>query len=92
MYTIQKLSAMPYAQAEVRIGQDGSIYLKSYETIVAYITAGGWFGINGLYSMTTRKHIGAFVKEFAKLDFQTAKKLYVDGYIYNIYTGEVVEA
>lgn len=90
MFTTTKLSAMPYAQATVIRHSDGSITLRSYLTGVAHITADGWLAVFGLYSMTTRKHIGAFVKEYANIDFQTAKKLYVDGYRYNIYTGEVV--
>lgn len=89
MFTTTKLSAMPYAQAAVIHHPNGSITLRSYLTDVAHITADGWLSIHGLYSMTTRKHIGAFVKEYANLDFQTAKKLYVDGYQYNIHTGEV---
>jgi hypothetical protein len=81
---------MPYAQAKILRFEDGTIQLMSYATVVATIDQDGWLEIHGLYSMTTRKHIGAFVKEYANLDFQTAKKLYVDGYRYNIYTGEVV--
>ena len=90
MFTTTKLSAMPYAQATVCKFDNGDIILVSYVTEVASIDSQGWLSVRGLYSMTTRKHIGAFVKEYANLDFQTAKKLYVDGYRYNIYTGEVV--
>lgn len=84
-----KLSTMPYAQANVIRHIDGSITLRSYATDVAHITAGGWLTIFGLYSATTRKHIGAFVKEYAGLTYQTAKMLYTDGHQYNIRTGEV---
>ena len=87
---IVKLSAMPFAQASVRIYDDGSIELKSYDTVVAFITHAGWLYIRGLYSMTTRKHIGAFVKEYANIDFATAKRLYDDVLCYNIKTGEVM--
>jgi hypothetical protein len=48
--------------------------------------------VYGLYSATTRRHIGAFVKEYANLTYQTAKRLYEDGYGYNIHTGEIVGA
>lgn len=90
MYTTTKLSAMPYAQARVAHFDDGAVTLISYATAVAHIDADGWLSVNGLYSMTTRKHIGAFVKEYANIDFQTAKMLCNDNMAYNIHTGEVV--
>ena len=58
----KKLNAMPYAQAKVVIMPNGLTILRSYETNVAYLRPDGWLSINGLYSATTRKHIGAFVK------------------------------
>ena len=90
MLTITTLSAMPYAQATVRKYEDGTIILQSYSTAVAYIEPDGRLYIRGLYSATTRRHIGAFVKEYANLDYQTAKRIYEDGYGYNIHTGEIV--
>ena len=89
MSTTTKLSAMPYAQATVIRMDNGNIILRSYYTDVALIQADGWLSINGLYSMTTRKHIGAFVKEYANISYQLAKKLFEDKLVYNIYTGEV---
>ncbi len=90
MLTITTLSAMPYAQATVRKYEDGTIVLQSYSTAVAYIEPDGRLYIRGLYSATTRRHIGAFVKEYANLTYQTAKRIYEDGYGYNIHTGEIV--
>ena len=90
MATIHNLSAMPYAQAKVHITEH-TIYLVSYKTTVAYIDPEGWLIINGLYSATTRKHIGAFMREYANATYQLAKQIYTDGYAYNIYTGEVVK-
>ena len=87
--TTTTLTAMPYAQATIRKHDDGTIILISYETPVAYIEADGRLYIRGLYSATTRKHIGAFVREYAKLDYQTAKRIYEMGCGYNIYTGEI---
>ena len=54
----KKLSAMPYAQAKVRMlsGCDHN-ELISYQTTVAAIRD-GWLHIYGLYSATTRRHIG----------------------------------
>lgn len=84
-----KLSAIPHGQATVIKMDNGNIILRSYYTDVAMIRADGWLTINGLYSATTRKHIGAFVREYANIDYQTAKCIYEDGCSYNIYTGEV---
>lgn len=89
MAIINTLSAMPYAQAKVLKMDTGYIILRSYETDVAYVTPDGWLRINGLYSMTTRKHIGAFVKEYANITYQLARELYEKKMNYNIYTGEV---
>jgi threonine aldolase len=89
---IKKLSAMPYAQAHIEIHEDGAVSLFSYVTLVAHITADGWLTVYGLYSMTTRKHISAFVREYAHpCDFQTAKAIYHDNKMINIHTGEVVD-
>ena len=87
--TTTTLSAMPYAQATIRKHDDGTIVLISYSTAVAWIEADGRLYIRGLYSATTRKHIGAFVREYANLDYQTAKRIYEMGRGYNIYTGEI---
>jgi threonine aldolase len=90
--TIKKLSAMPYAQAHVEIHEDGSISLFSYVTLVAHITADGWLTIYGLYSATTRKHISAFMREYARpCDYYTAKAIYNDCKMINIHTGEVLD-
>jgi hypothetical protein len=87
---IKKLSAMPYAQAHVELTEENRIALFSYVTLVAEIVD-GWLYVYGLYSQTTRKHIGAFCKEYANCTYQTAKSLYEKGYRMNIHTGEVVE-
>ena len=90
--TIKKLSAMPYAQAHIEIHEDGSISLFSYVTLVAHITADGWLTVYGLYSATTRKHISAFMREYAKpCDYQTAKTIYNDSVMINIHTGEIMD-
>ena len=83
----KKLSAHPYANCEI-ITTANTIACKSYNTIVAIIED-GWLVVNGLYSQTTKRHIGSFVKEYANLTYQTAKRLYEDGFKYNIDTGEI---
>lgn len=87
----KKLNKMPHAQAKVLIMDNGNIILRSYYTDVAMIRSDGWLTINGLYSSTTRRHIGAFVKEYANISYQLAKDLCIKKMAYNIYTGEVVE-
>lgn len=95
--TIKKLSAMPYAQAHVEIDDDNNIHLFSYVTRVAAITNDSWLTIYGLYSATTRKHIGAFMREYVIYpngnhgDYQLAKKIYNDNHRFNIETGELIE-
>ena len=88
---IRKLSAMPYAQAHVEIDEENGAHLFSYVTKVADLDNEGWLTIYGLYSMTTRKHISAFLREYCPLiDYQTAKQIYNDGYRINVHTGEIV--
>ena len=87
---IKKLKSIPYGQCCVEIVNDNTFYLWSYRTLVAKVE-NGWLTINGLYSMTTRKHIGAFMREYCSSNYQFAKQLYQDGVMYNIDTGEVVE-
>ena len=76
----RKLKNHEYAQARVEIEDDGDsiIYrLVSYSTHVATVTetAAGWFlDCYGLYSMTTRKHIGWFLSDInSPFTFQDAK-------------------
>ena len=86
-----KLTKIPTGQAKVNIYDNGTKELISYTTKVVEIDSDGWLTVYGLYSMTTRKHIGAFVSEYANMTYQQAKSIYEDGYKYNIYTGEVRE-
>lgn len=77
-----------YASTYVRIFDDNTVQLVSYTTTVIEITPEGWLHVNGLYSMTTIKHIGWFMRERG-MTYQLAKQLYQDGKDLNIYTGEV---
>lgn len=92
---IKKLSAMPYAQAHVEIDDEGNTYLYSYVTLVCELTADGWLTCTGTYSATTRKHIGAFMREYITYpngengSYYTAKACYTCNYRFNVYTGEV---
>lgn len=90
--TIKKLTKMPYANAHIEIDENGNIYLYSYVTLVAELTADGWLTVFGLYSMTTRKHISAFCKEYCGVvDYHYAKSAYERGCSVNTETGEIAE-
>ena len=86
------LKKMPYAQAKVRnycdIGKD-LIVLQSYSTDVIIIDH-DWLECTGLYSMTTRKHISAFMAEYGNgFTFKDVKKCYENGWKLNIATGAI---
>lgn len=87
-YKMRPLKSMPYAQAKVREWNCGDVDLVSYTTTVILIRD-GWLECTGLYSRTTIRHIGNFMREFGYGDYFTAKRLYLDGLKMNIYTGEV---
>ena len=77
-----------YAQAREDFYSDGTIQLVSYTTTVIEINPEGWLSVNGLYSMTTIKHIGWFMRERC-MTYQLAKALYKDNKEFNIQTGEI---
>lgn len=87
-YTIKSNNGHQYAQTHVIIFDDDSVVMVSYTTPVIRITPEGWLSCNGLYSMTTIKHIGWFMRERG-MTYQLAKKMYLDNKEYNVYTGEV---
>ena len=87
-YTTKSNNGHNYASTYVRIYDDNTVEMVSYTTTVLKITPDGWLSCNGLYSMTTIKHIGWFMRERG-MDYYLAKRLYLDNKIYNIYTGEI---
>ena len=88
-----KLKNHPYAQCSVRVLLDGSIVFTSYSTDVIYIDKDGWLYVTGLYSATTRKQIGYFLKEYVPfLSCQDIKNLYYNSRLLNIYTAEIKNA
>ena len=85
-----KLKNHPYAQCSVRVLLDGSVVFTSYNTDVIYIDKDGWLYVTGLYSVTTRKQIGYFLKEYVPaLTYQDIKTLYYKTLLCNIHTGEL---
>lgn len=87
----KRLEKMPYAQAGI-IFDDRGIHLISYTTLVCTIDNDGFLTCTGTYSATTRKHIGAFLKECApSMCYYDAKRCYNDNIAINIHTGEIIE-
>ena len=85
-----KLKNHPYANCSVRALNDGSVVFTSYNTDVIYIEKGGWLYVSGLYSATTRKQIGYFLKEYIpQLNYHDIKWLYYSKQTINIHTGVV---
>ena len=87
--TTRKFTDHPHAQATIIESIDGAKALVSYTTTVITIDNEGWLHVNVLYSMTTIKHIGWFMRELG-FTYQLAKQLYNDRKEFNIYTGEVI--
>lgn len=84
-----KFTGHNYAQAHYKRFDNGDSFLVSYTTLVCGVQD-GWFWISGLYSTTTRRHIGWYLKEMnLPLTYQGAKRLCLDGCEMNIYTGEI---
>ena len=86
--TIKPVNGHKYASAREIILPNNTIKLVSYTTTVIEISPDGWLSVNGLYSMTTIKHIGWFMRERG-MTYQLAKQLYIDSKEMNIYTGEI---
>ena len=86
----KKLKYLPYGQCYAVIDEYGAISLVSYATTVITIDPAGWLTCYGTYSQTTRKHIGAFMKEYTNFSYHTAKDACIGNYTINIHTGEIV--
>lgn len=72
-----RLKYCPYGSAGVNNDGKGNLTLVSYTTPVCFLTNDGWLTCTGTYSATTRKHIGAFMKEYAPgFGYYTAKECY----------------
>ena len=90
---VKTLRKMPYAQAKTRdysdIGRDMKV-LQSYATDVI-IVKNGIMECTGLYSMTTRKHISAFLSEYyPSISFNMVKAIAGTEKKLNVETGKVI--
>lgn len=85
----KNLAFCPYGSCGV-VFNDNGVHLISYTTLVCSIDNNGFLSCTGTYSATTRKHIGAFLKEFASnLCYHDAKYCYENNSVMNVETGEV---
>ena len=83
------LAKMPYAQAQTR-DYLGMRILQSYATDVI-IVQNGLMRCTGLYSMTTRKHISAFLWEYyPSISFNMVKAIAGTTKRIDVKTGEVI--
>lgn len=81
---------MPYAQAHEEYHDDGTIILVSYKTPAVFVKD-GWLFVTCLCSATTRRHVGAFMRDHGYGNYLVARVLYDTKHKLNILTGEVVE-
>lgn len=81
MYKVKRLSGHNQANCRVYIYDNGDIDMYSYNTRVISISNGN-IECTGLYSATTRKHIGLFVREYLpKFDYYDMKGIVGRGMI-----------
>lgn len=86
----KRLQHCPYGSCGV-VFTNNAIHLVSYTTVVCSIDNNGFLSCTGTYSATTKKHIGAFLKEYApNLNYYNAKHCYENNVAMNIHTGEIV--
>ena len=84
------LQYCPNGSCGVVFNENG-VHLISYTTLVCSINNHGFLSCTGTYSATTRKHISAFLKEYApNMNYYDAKKCFEDCISLNIHTGEIL--
>ena len=83
------LKYCPHGSAGVIKRNNGGLVLVSYTTPVIYIDADGWLECTGTYIATTRKHIGAFMREYTPVSYYTAKDCYERKQRINLWNGRI---
>ena len=96
----RRLQTMPSAQAGILDHIDGTDAsgryqrregwtLMSYATPAATLTASGLLTVDCLCSASTRRHVSAFLREYAPgITYQAAKAAHLGGYSIDIHTGD----
>ena len=92
VYRDRPLAYCPHGSCGV-IETENALYLKSYTTfVIKYDKKRNTLQCSGTYSATTRKHIGAFLKEyFPTVSYYTMKQCYLDNKAYHPTTGEILD-
>lgn len=91
VFVDERLALCPNGQCGVRYWNDRN-ELISYNTVVIRVFHDGWLQVSGLYSATTRRHIGYFLRQFMpQITFQQIKEMCLGNYDYNVVTGEIRE-
>lgn len=86
-----KLAYCPHGQCRA-FQVNNIVFLKSYDTLVAFYDEDSkQFYIDGLYSTTTRRHINAFLREWASIWSFVPFKKYIGKALINSYTREIEE-
>lgn len=88
---IRKLKKHPSANCYIVEGSDKE-YLISYTTKVLIVDhEAKTMEVTGLYSMTTRRHIGWYLMErFPHISYYAVKKAYEEDKKINIVSGELI--
>lgn len=90
MTEYKNLKNMPYAQAKVKEDENYIILISYATNVIIFDKKMSEITCTGTYSQSTRKHIGAFLKEyFPSLSYQDMKQLHAKSEIYNTLTKEV---
>ena len=86
-----------YSQCGITHDNSGETLLfVSYETIVCEISKDGWFHLNGVFSVTTSKQIGWFLREWCNdyshrrdlCNYPYLRKMWEKGLDVNLYHGD----
>lgn len=85
----------PYGSCGIMVRPD-CILLVSYTTVCGDLTNDGWLTPCHYSTVTTAKHINAFIKDYVRaadptFDYKKWKKLVDKNVSYNIHTGEIKE-
>lgn len=86
----ERLEFCPNGSCGKDYTDNGDVILMSYTTPVAGVDHTGYAWCTGTYSATTRKHIGAFAKEFG-LTYHDFKAMCENECVMNIETGECLD-
>lgn len=93
-YVTEKKALKGHDQANCYVFKtsSGKWGLCSYNTVVLLIDTDNYLECTGLYSMTTRRHIGWFLSEyFPHLNYYFVKDMAMKGYKFNLEDGDIVD-